>query len=87
MSPFPKHELEDAWREKLRLARERYEEAAKAFRASWEEHSEGRPTTDSTFAIQHARKLESHALAEYMRVLKIFADLLLHGRVPEEPPK
>lgn len=87
MFPFPKHEQEDLWRGKLRLARERYEEAAKAFRTTWAEHFEPRPTTDSTFAIQHARKLESQALAEYMRVLKIFTDLLLHGKIPQEPPK
>ena len=86
---FPSHrqELEDRWREKVRLACLRYEEAAKAFRATWHEHLDERPMADPAFAIEQARKVESEALAEYVRVLKIFSDLLLRGKIPEEPPE
>lgn len=81
----PSHrELENIWRERLRKARLNYEEAAKAFKATWGEHFEERLTADPTFAIQQARRLESDALAEYMRVLKIFSDLVLRGTIPDE---
>ena len=74
--------LEDEWREKVRNARIRYEQATKAFRATWGEHFEERLTSDPTFAIEQSRKVESEALAEYVRVLKIFTDLVIHGKQP-----
>jgi len=86
MSQFSRHELDERWRQKLCTARQRYEEASDAFRIACEEHLGTLPTSDSTFAIAHARKVESAAMAEYMRILKIFTDLLLYGKAPEEPP-
>jgi hypothetical protein len=77
-------ELEDVWRERLREARLKYEEAAKAFRATWGEHFESRPTADPTLAIQQARNIESQALSEYMRVLEVYADLVVNGKLPPE---
>ena len=76
--------LEDTWRERVRNARIRYEQAAKTFRATWGEHFEERVTSDPTFAIQQARQVESEALAEYVRVLKIFTDLVIHGKLPPD---
>jgi hypothetical protein len=78
-----KRELEDVWRERLREARLKYEEAAKAFKATWGEHFESRLTSDPTHAIQQARNIESRALAEYMRVLK---DFYRTCRVRQSPP-
>jgi hypothetical protein len=77
-------QLEAIWRERLRAARLRYDGAAKAFRDTWGEHLETRLTADPSFAILQARKVESAALAEYMRVLEIFTDLVLHGKMPAE---
>jgi hypothetical protein len=58
--------------------------------ASWktsgvERLREARPkTADLTLAIQGARNIESQALSEYMRVLRVFADLVVHGKLPPE---
>ena len=79
-----KRELEDVWRERLRDARLKYEQASKAFRATWGEHFESKLTADPTIAIQGARNLESQALAEYTRVLEVFADLVVNGKLPPE---
>ncbi len=79
-----KPQLENTWRERVRASRLRYEAAAKAFRATWGEQFEERLTADPTFAIQQARKLESAALADYVRDLKIFTDLILHDKEPPE---
>ena len=76
--------VEDLWRARLREARLRYEEASKAFRATFGEHFEHRLASDPTYAIQQARKTETQALAEYMRVLKIFTDLTVHGKMPPD---
>ena len=71
----------------MRLERERYTKAQAAFRATWEEHFEKYLTGDDpTLAIQQARRVESQALEEYMRVLKVFTDLVLRARIPTEEP-
>jgi hypothetical protein len=83
--PSPsKQALEDIWRQRVREARLRYEAASAAFRKTWGEHFEQRLSVDPTHAIQQARKVESEALAEYMRALKIFTDLVLHGKIPPD---
>jgi hypothetical protein len=66
----------------LREARLKYEEAAKAFKATWGEHFESELTADPTFAIQRARDIEAQALSEYVRVLKSFSDLIIRGKLP-----
>jgi hypothetical protein len=78
-----RQELEDIWRERVREARIKYEQASKAFRATWGEQFERELTTDPTFAIEQARNREVAALKEYMRVLKVFTDLVVHGKRPE----
>ena len=37
---------------------------------------------DGTFAVANARKSEAKALVEYGRVLKIYEDLLVNGKIP-----
>jgi len=63
-------------------SRLKYEEAAKSFKATWGEHFESRLTADPTHAIERARNLDSQALSEYMRVLRIVADLTVHRKLP-----
>jgi hypothetical protein len=79
-----KPELENIWRERLREARLKYEAASDAFRATWGEHFESRLTADPTLAIEQARDLETAALCEYVRVLRIYTDLTVHGKLPPE---
>ena len=80
-----KQELENIWRERVRNARLRYEETGKASDAIWEEHFGMTPTPDSSNAIQ-ARRIESQAFREYMRVQGIFTSLVLKGEVPPNEP-
>jgi hypothetical protein len=84
VSTQPKRELERIWREKLRTARDRYREATVAFQKTWDENFDLHLAVDPTHAIQQARKIESEALDQYVRVLKIYTDLVLHGKIPEE---
>jgi hypothetical protein len=79
-----KPELEIIWRERLREARLKYEEASDAFRATWGEHFESRLTANPTLAIERARDIETAALCEYVRVLRIYTDLTVHGKLPPE---
>jgi len=39
---------------------------------------------DGAFALRHALRLESIALRDYMRVLRIFTGLVVDGIVPRE---
>jgi hypothetical protein len=50
---------------------------SKAFGATWGEHFEKPTHDDPTIAIQQARNVESQALSEYMRVLRVFADFFV----------
>jgi hypothetical protein len=42
------------------------------------------PAVDGDFAARRAIKLESAALREYARILRIFTDLVVKGVVPDE---
>jgi hypothetical protein len=79
-----KLELENIWRARVREARLKYEEASNAFRATWGEHFESKLTADPTLAIERARDVETAALCEYVRVLKIYTNLTVHGKLPPE---
>ena len=72
----------DLWRERLRTARRRYQETAKEFAATWGEHFQMHLIPDSSHAIRQARRVESKALEEYVRVLKIFTNLFVRGEIP-----
>jgi hypothetical protein len=79
-----KREMEDIWRERVREARDRYTQAAELFRATWDKHFDTQMNRDGVPAIQRAREAESRALAEYVRVMKIFANLVISGQIPPE---
>ena len=78
-----RQDLEDAWRARSEMARARYEMARTRYRKLLEAKPDG-PTPPENDPLAFARHAESEALAEYTRVLKIFTDLTLHGRIPEE---
>ena len=78
-----RQDLEDAWRVRCERARERYEMASRRYRKLLDQKPEGLiPRHDAPLAL--ARHAESEALAEYMRILKLFTELIVHGRIPEE---
>ena len=80
---FAHRDLEDAWRVRSEMARERYKMASIRYRNLLDEKPEGvTPRQDDPVAL--ARQAESEALAEYKRVLKMYTELMEHGRTLEE---
>ena len=81
-----RRELEDDyWRERLRTARITYEQAVAQFRRVLAEQRKWPlPEPEGSAAVRKSRLQESAARNEYMRVHKIFTNLTLHGKTPEE---
>ena len=85
-----RRELEDACRERVNRARSRYEEKTAirkemvAERSLWPINRETDP--DGRFALNLALQEESEARKEFVRVLTIFTELILHGTPREEEP-
>jgi len=71
------------WRERPENARARHEAAKAALQAARECQSQ-LTSPDDSFAVDHALRAEQHASAEFKRVLTIFNDLVVHGKIPEE---
>ena len=87
--PF-RREVEAVWLERLKRARSRYEEKMAIRRQMVAERPVWpislAPDPDGRFALTLALKEESAARTEYMRLLRIYAGLILHGTPPEEEP-
>jgi hypothetical protein len=85
-----RREIEAAWLERLKRARSIYEEKMAirrqmvAERPVWPINLA--PDPDGRFALHLALKEESAARTEYMRLLRIFTGLILHGTLPPEEP-
>jgi hypothetical protein len=71
-------ELEDLWRARLKEAQECYHSSANKVRLLI---SASRSDRD---ALCNARQAQHEAITNYERVLRIFNDLILRGRIPEE---
>jgi len=71
------------WRERLENARVRHEAAKAALQVARERHSQ-LTSPDDSFALDHALRAEHHALAEFKRVLAVFNDLVVNGRIPDD---
>ncbi len=79
-------QLEALWRSRVREARERYTTAAGRTWAVLEEWEQSLlPSPDGAFIVRRSAELEATALSEYVRVLKVFTELVAHGKVP--PPE
>jgi CheY-like chemotaxis protein len=86
MLPDPvaaRQELEDLWRTKVEDARGRYAAATEEYRKLLDGTPEGVPPNPDS-PVARARQAQSEALAEYSRVLRVFTELTVHGRRPEE---
>jgi hypothetical protein len=71
--PANRPQLEESWRLKVEVARERYQAATKQYREALLKQREGlAPDPDDSHAMMLAREAESRAIAEYERVLLIF---------------
>ena len=86
--PSSRRELEAQWLERVKQARAHYQERAAICQAVMSERARYPiariADPDGAFALQHALRLESHALQEYMRALQVFTNLVVHGIVPRE---
>jgi hypothetical protein len=85
-----RRELEAAWRQRVNRARSRYEEKLAIRRQMVGERLEWpislAPDPDGRFALNQALQEESAARTEYMRILRIYTEFILHGMLPEEDP-
>jgi CheY-like chemotaxis protein len=78
-----RYQLEDVWRRRFETAQARYKEANARYRRLLQEEPDGQPPgADSPLAL--ARREESEALEEYSHTLRIFTDLTIHGKLPDE---
>ena len=78
-------ELEQVWRTRLTESRNKYDLTVTQFRKILEEQKHlGIPAPDGSLAVRNARVQESAARNEYMRVLKIFTDFVVRGKIPPE---
>ncbi len=83
--PSTLQEMEDFWRTRLDETRKQYERASVTFRQAAQDFTEKQmPLTDGNLRFRRAIREESAARREYMRALRIFTDLIIHGKIPED---
>jgi hypothetical protein len=84
-APHSREQIEEHWRESVKTARLKYEFAvAESRRVLAEQKQWPLPAPDGSGAIRNAILEESAARNEYIRTLKVFTDLTIHGKIPEE---
>jgi len=77
-------ELKQIWLSRLDTARQLHEEAARELDRLVGEWDHGLlPDSSGLELIRQARRREHSALDEYVRVLRICTDLVVHGKLPE----
>jgi hypothetical protein len=78
-------ELEVQWRSRLTAAEAHYRFAATQFdKLVTEQRARTLPVPDGSYAIRRAMEIQSEALAEYMRVLGIFTELIVSNKIPQD---
>ena len=78
-----RQELEETWRKRLEQSHNRYHRATTDYRKLLQQEPDGRPPgLDS--ALARARQEETDALMEYSGLLRVFTDLTMHGKLPDE---
>jgi len=65
--------LQEIWRQRLEEAERKYEDAATELQSALSQNS----------GVAEARRHKMAARAEYLRLLRIFSNLVLRGKVPE----
>jgi hypothetical protein len=86
-----REQLENSWRIKLeaaaqasRLAHEEYSRVLEEYNRAFAVGNAGDgPTPEQRLALDQARRKEAAARAEYFRVLKVFIDLVVHRKLPD----
>jgi len=75
--------LQELWRQRLEFARLQLEAAKDHVEAAKEFHSQA-PSPDEARAFRRALQAERWALVRYRRALRIFTDLVVDGKIPDE---
>lgn len=82
-------EIEDRWRIRLADAKSKHDQAVSLFRRASEEYrAKEIPASDGSLSLHQAIAAESSARKEYIRILRLFTDLVVQGRIPKDdgPP-
>jgi hypothetical protein len=78
-------QLEEIWGARLKQSRTAYQFATAQFaKALSEQNQRLTPAPDGVLAVRQARLQETTARNEYMRVLRIFTELVVSGKPPTE---
>jgi hypothetical protein len=81
--PVTRQDLEESWRLRLEETQDHYSEARERYRELLHERPGGlAPSPDRALTL--ARQAELQARTEYTRVLRIFTDLTVYGKMPAE---
>lgn len=89
MSPYfrspSRIEVEDRWRTRLAEAKRNHDRAVVQFRLAAEEYRTREiPASDGNLSLHQAISAESSARREYIRILRVFTDLVVQGRIPKD---
>ena len=84
--------MQAAWQQRLKRARSLYAEKAAIRKELLSERRDSvwpinlAPDPDGRFALHQALQEESAARTEYMRILRIFNEVMRDGTLPDEEP-
>jgi hypothetical protein len=78
-------EIEDRWRLRLTQAQANYRTSSAAFCLAADEYRKREiPSQDGHLRLSQALAAETRARGEYIRILKLFTDLIMYGRTPDD---
>ena len=78
-------EIEDRWRTRLADAKRNHDQAVVEFRRAAEVYRAREiPASDGSLGLHQAISAESSARREYIRILRLFTDLVVNGRIPKD---
>jgi hypothetical protein len=83
MRDASRRRLEQIWRERVEEAREDYRRALEEWRKTQAHHKAERLSSIGSSSLPEALRREIKARAAYVRVLRTFARLILHGELPK----
>jgi len=77
-------ELAKFWRRRLEAARQEFDCALEEFRASVQAFNVQSTSSAVVRRLQLALHISNRAQEEYLRVLRVLTDLVVHGRQPPD---
>src|SRR5215472_9375455 len=80
---YKRQDLENFWGERTQIASHRYQRAKQASYTAYHLFTD-EPASDGYLAFRRALRDADAARAEYRRVLTMFVELLLEGKLPDE---